>query len=355
MQTIDRFARSVLHARRSLARDLSLSMTQQYDADCAAAAQLIAHPGVAAWISNSYPIIIADELQDADLGRLGIIQALASSCDLIIAADEFQCLNAALLPSQAVAWMHDACTLTPLGGNHRTKNTSLLRAASLLRSGKNLPNSGLIPVSVPRGPNAHAFSIAQHLDRHPGESVAIITPSATTSFTNAIERLSGKVGKTRRFAPRHVHVERSTDVELTETKTQIVFRDRRDIAGCVAELRRSGNHHLFRLADWLLHKHRVSSLDQVTDDLVEERLSLILHQSRSYGAAKERQLAAMTVHAAKNREFDGVVIFWPYRLGGSDDHRRRLLYNAITRAKSWCCVVLEGDSISNSTPFTTTS
>jgi superfamily I DNA/RNA helicase len=44
----------------------------------------------------------------------------------------------------------------------------------------------------------------------------------------------------------------------------------------------------------------------------------------------------MTVQQAKNREFDGVVILWPFTVGGDPEHKRRLFYNAITRARRWC-------------------
>lgn len=62
-------------------------------------------------------------------------------------------------------------------------------------------------------------------------------------------------------------------------------------------------------------------------------------------------MAAMTVHQAKNREFDGVVVLWPYQLGGDDEHRRRLLYNAVTRARNWCTVVVQNENLLATAPF----
>ena len=41
----------------------------------------------------------------------------------------------------------------------------------------------------------------------------------------------------------------------------------------------------------------------------------------------------------KNREFENVVIVWPYGVTGSAEKQRRLLYNAITRAKNNCIVL----------------
>lgn len=59
----------------------------------------------------------------------------------------------------------------------------------------------------------------------------------------------------------------------------------------------------------------------------------------------------MTVHQAKNREFDGVIVIWPHTVGGDAQHKRRLLYNAITRAKKWCLVLVQGKKALESPPF----
>jgi DNA helicase IV len=63
------------------------------------------------------------------------------------------------------------------------------------------------------------------------------------------------------------------------------------------------------------------------------------------------EFGAMTVQQAKNREFEGVVVLWPFKQGGDAEHKRRLLYNAITRAKRWCTVILQGEGLSNAPPF----
>lgn len=60
---------------------------------------------------------------------------------------------------------------------------------------------------------------------------------------------------------------------------------------------------------------------------------------------------AMTVQQAKNREFEGVVVIWPYQVGGDVEHKRRLLYNAVTRAKRWCNIIVQGQNILAAAPF----
>jgi superfamily I DNA/RNA helicase len=72
---------------------------------------------------------------------------------------------------------------------------------------------------------------------------------------------------------------------------------------------------------------------------------------RQHGHFASHSFIAMTVQQAKNREFDGVVVLWPYQVGGDAEHRRRLLYNAITRAKRWCTVIAQSQNILNAPPF----
>lgn len=82
--------------------------------------------------------------------------------------------------------------------------------------------------------------------------------------------------------------------------------------------------------------------------VIARRVSL----QRQHGGGASHQLTAMTVQQAKNREFEGVVVLWPYQVGGDAEHKRRLLYNAITRAKRWCNVIVQGPDILAAAPFT---
>ena len=57
----------------------------------------------------------------------------------------------------------------------------------------------------------------------------------------------------------------------------------------------------------------------------------------------------MTVHQAKNREFDSVIVLWPYEVSAT--RQRRLLYNAITRAKRQAVVIVQNPDRINQPPF----
>jgi superfamily I DNA/RNA helicase len=61
----------------------------------------------------------------------------------------------------------------------------------------------------------------------------------------------------------------------------------------------------------------------------------------------------MTIHQAKNRDFDSVVVIWPLEIPAGSDRRRRLLYNAITRAREQAVVVVQDpfDEVIAKPPF----
>ena len=49
----------------------------------------------------------------------------------------------------------------------------------------------------------------------------------------------------------------------------------------------------------------------------------------------------MTIHQAKNREFDNVLVLWPVQVPADLEAQRRLLYNALTRAKNLATVIVQ--------------
>ncbi len=59
-------------------------------------------------------------------------------------------------------------------------------------------------------------------------------------------------------------------------------------------------------------------------------------------------LRAMTIHQAKNREFDNVLILWPVKVQSDQEAQRRLLYNALTRAKNLATVIVQDPDPANS-------
>lgn len=83
--------------------------------------------------------------------------------------------------------------------------------------------------------------------------------------------------------------------------------------------------------------------DFTKEDIVDAIQQSFSNRKHSPSVAQQVQLA-MTVHGVKNREFDMVVVLWPAAMTGKVDQKRRLLYNAVTRAKSRCLVLVQAQS-----------
>ena len=71
----------------------------EFDAVCDAAGMLLEQPQVRDWAAASFPIVLVDEGQDLRPERLRMLVALSAAARTLIAADEFQCLDQALLPN----------------------------------------------------------------------------------------------------------------------------------------------------------------------------------------------------------------------------------------------------------------
>jgi hypothetical protein len=102
---------------------------------------------------------------------------------------------------------------------------------------------------------------------------------------------------------------------------------------------------------WVQKQVRTRGAQTFRQADIIEVIGRYLTQTRQRASHAEASFTAMTVQQAKNREFDGVFIFWPYQVGGDEEHKRRLLYNAVTRARRWCTVVAQGPTVPQSAPF----
>jgi superfamily I DNA/RNA helicase len=102
---------------------------------------------------------------------------------------------------------------------------------------------------------------------------------------------------------------------------------------------------------WLDTQRRVLGRQEVGREEVQAEVGRALSLRRRIGHAEGSPVTATTAHGAKNREFDGVIVLWPYAVKGSDDQKRRLLYNAVTRAKSWCQVLVQSADLTARPPF----
>jgi len=60
-----------------------------------------------------------------------------------------------------------------------------------------------------------------------------------------------------------------------------------------------------------------------------------------YKRENKSKIVFTTIHGAKNREFDNVIILWSYKVSGDLLYKRKLLYNAITRAKRNVVIIVQ--------------
>jgi UvrD-like helicase C-terminal domain len=69
-----------------------------------------------------------------------------------------------------------------------------------------------------------------------------------------------------------------------------------------------------------------SGLTQIGGVDIRRVIRRAASMQRPFGPRVERLCAAMTIHRAKNPEFDHVAMMWPYTVRDDPEQKRRLLY-----------------------------
>lgn len=354
--TVDAFAWRITRRWRglALARAIPLAAEDDFDAVCDSAGALLEHPQVGAWVAQSFPVVVVDEGQDLHPPRLRMFRAIAATATSLVAADEFQCLDPNLRPNPLVEWLNGA------GGQRetlvqvrRTNVSGLLNAASAIRSGQPPVASGqTFQIMVGSGIPLAATMLSNAIGWHPGTAdVAIITPSRTPFVQQVIER-SSTTASAQGNGPYPIQWEGSDQSEaaliISDLKLDLTVSSATAIAA-LHQLAPSGP--VRQTITWIeRHRDTVGKTD-FTRVEIEGTILRYVTQRRQYGGDGGHRHKAMTVHQAKNREFDGVIVLWPFQVPTDVEQRRRLLYNAVTRARRWCTVILQGQTIRNAPPF----
>lgn len=376
--TIDGFAKSLIVRWRSLVHAKALDSVQhdkdEFSAICATASYLLEIDIVRRWVAISYPVVIVDETQDLTTERLAIIQGLSATSKLFAAADEFQCLNSELLPNRAVDWLRNSCTPIFLENNRRTDEKSLLDAANALRSGDEMLNGfshndgfrseyrrGNLQVIEAHGTNKNpglfAWSIGDVVSKTSGRLV-ILTPDAKSSFIRAaVNRVredsfvrNRKAGTT--FGPFKIRWEMSQDIEMKELCDRLELPDSLSLEQLSTILIEHSNQAPVNATiKWAFRKASVLGVKEFGKSDVLDQIEISCRNLRRFSSPRRGRVTAMTIHQAKNREFDSVLLLWPNTVAGNSDHRRRLLYNALTRAKKKCTILVHGSNRLEAAPF----
>ena len=354
--TIDAFAWRIYRRWRGLAGALAIAPATEgeYDQVCEAAGLLLEQPQVCAWVAASFPIALVDEGQDLKPERLRMLKALAGTVHTLIAADEFQRLDQALRPNPLVEWLEQDAEPETLVQVRRTDRPGLLAAAAAIRAG-NAPTNGAGFMLLPsRGgvPYATALLANAIAWRHGGD-VAVITPALQGGFaTSVVARLAlGPCGR-HDNGPYTVHWE-GNDRDETEALVEgLNLAAAAPAAHVCAALRAMPRNGPVRATlSWVENQIHACGRASFTRTEIESVIARQVSLRRHHGGGASHLLTAMTVQQAKNREFEGVVVIWPYQVGGDAEHKRRLLYNAATRAKRWCNVIVQGQNILAAPPF----
>jgi hypothetical protein len=356
--TVDSFAWRLAQRWQPLARSLghAIPAEGQYQEICALAAALMARPVVASWVAVSHPIVLVDEAQDLSPERSMMIAGMAGPCHLLLAYDAFQCLNPALRPMPIQDWLPGVCTPTSLTACRRTNNAELLEAARAVRNGEAVRRNGqrFRVFATPGRPNFAATCLANAIAwRQGGGIVAVLTPSRTGGFADGIVNLvrSGPVG-TRRNGPFPIEWESSDEVERNVLWQRLAMPESCSVPDALAALEPHSHAPAVKAAkNWIAHQRRVLGIDEITAEQVRGQINRTFAARRRYGGRAQGEFIAMTIQQAKNREFDHVVVIWPYTVPNDDEQKRRLLYNAITRAKQSCHVLVQAQELLDAPPF----
>ena len=370
-ETIDSFClRVVQRFRRNLQLDLPVlpSQTNQwtrtqyawkatFDSIRRSAAELIRSPIVGKQLRKVYPIVVVDEFQDCSGTLLEVIDALACHSELLIAADEFQLLELGNQSCEAMEWLEKQrqsgnAQVTTLTAPRRTNNPRILNTALALREGKPLASDGIPVIGVDdKYGGLTAYEIAKRIawDEWNSGSIALITPASPSSsefIAGILRSLKKPLGKKVSLGPYPFVWESNSSEVLDEIWQAIPSELMQQGIVNIDDLVIETSHHLVVQRAFASAKRLAKLRGALTMDIDELR-DIVVRHARTYfvyGGRSSSRRAAMTVHSAKNREFDYVAVVWPYEVKGDHVYQRKLLYNAVTRAKKEAVVFVRGKS-----------
>lgn len=375
-QTFDVFARMLASRRRSLitpAMQEQAAVLDEFDGPCCLAASLLELAPVSQWVARSFPLVLVDEAQDLDEHRVRILQGLSQSCQIVAAADAFQCLHDGRDTTPLISWLENAGQTHRLTQPRRTQQQGLLAAALAVREGRDIKavltastygkrtewkgvGFQLLEVSATKkNPALLAWSIANDMAQRQGQ-VAILTPDSVNQIIraalNTVQSRQWRRKNGTTFGPYLYTWDRHDDEEVDSLLADIELPETASCANLRVLLTPLARHaavaHAINRMDRLrrVNGQAVFSAAQVTEfvrEAVRNRARLGFRQQRGH--------LAMTIQRAKNREFPNIIVLWPHTAKCSAEHLRRLLYNAITRAQNHCTVIVLGQNRLSTPPF----
>lgn len=305
----------------------------------------------------SYPIVVVDEFQDCDGDLLEIIKKLSNCGSLFVAADDFQKLdNSPNCP--ATEWLAQAIELNQLEKIWRTGDGKILESAKALRKDEATTNG--VEVVFAESENVAAYFILSNMQWYDkmgsgSQTVVILSPVGPQSdnfvyktlerLKSPMSRKANKKKKGYRLEARPFHIENEKRISAQQILDQCAGWD--SLASVTQDAMNSwtfDKHAGFDIA--VKRAKRVMKLRNTESLSKFEFAGLIsssLHFANTFMTRRGNSRIFLTVHGAKNREFDDVFILWPmYTLPKEELYLKKLLYNAITRAKRKVVVIVQG-------------
>lgn len=352
--TIDSFAWHLIRRWSSLVVRLGFGDIEVHDYErvCDAAGAILQIKEVCCWVAATYPVLLVDEAQDLTSNRLLLVSGLADRLEVLIAADEFQCLDETLRPNPACSWLEEVCGSEELQQPMRTRIVELLSAAGAIRNGE-VPKPGkLFQVCPTPNPGLAGTYLSNALAWYGyGKSVAVIAPTVSGFATQTLDWVANNTTK-QGNGPYSVRLEQSETQAADKLLRSVTLRDQNSVAEVMQLLGEFGDILVRNeITEWMSIQRRTRGNLTFTKAELEHVIKQSFARKRLLQKATEGGWKAMSVHGAKNREFDIVIILWSAAVRGSDDQKRRLLYNAITRAKERCLILVQAKSSLARAPF----
>lgn len=356
--TFDSLARRLVDRFRPLARTLAPGLMiddRDFAARSVLAGRLLDEPFVRAWIAASYPIVIVDEFQDSKGGQLSMLRNMESVTTCLAAADAFQDLDGED-HNEPVEWARSRCRPETLSSVHRTQVTELLGAALALREGQAVPRDPSVGFRVvAHPPGLAAWELAVQVRRWSRlREIAVISPVSmkrSTFVRTVLTRVAEKpLGKQVPVGPYQIPWEDGSDTAAEALIAALGLPEEPEALVDLDSLVAAGRDQA-TLVKWAERRRSLTGDSRLTSGELRGHVHRLVHQQRAHSAVARRRLSAMTVHAAKNREFDAVAVLWPYEATTDQDRARRLLYNAITRARVAALVIVPNEKRLELPPF----
>jgi len=362
--TIDAFAMSLLNRwRLSLGYQKPLSALSgdgdiveglfeihlSFDRIRREATKLVSSNTVGNFIRISFPLIVVDEFQDCQGSQLEFVQRLAPHTQLILAADEFQLLNYSPSGCPAVDWVLELASngnarVEDLSSPWRTSRPALLNAARALRENTGARSPTIPVVCCPSfGPAAWWIISKIAMPPYPWKgSCAVISPTINDPLVKrTLASCQAQLEKKQR-AVIHFRTEKSHDSEMQSLAKALRIEGHGTLRAWSPK-NTTPSALETQVADEVRHYCRLRGLSSPTEVLVMDFAERAVNAKRAYTKRASKRVVS-TVHGAKNREFENVFVVWnPNTVGNwSGEEQRRLLYNAVTRAKQNCIVLFIG-------------